>query len=60
LATNRFVAKAGGDGVGRTPTEKPAAFLQQNQTAADTAKVLADLLLNNKPHHGGSALTLTN
>jgi hypothetical protein len=30
--------------VGRIPTRKPAVFLQQNQTAADTDKVLADLL----------------
>jgi hypothetical protein len=51
VAINRFVANAGGDGVGRTPTEKLVAFLQQNQTAADTDKVPADLPFNKKPHH---------
>jgi hypothetical protein len=34
--------------VGRIPTRKPVGLLQQNQTAADTEKVLADLLFVQK------------
>ena len=37
--------------VGRIPTRKFAGLLQQNQTAADTDKVLVDLLLNKKVHY---------